>query len=488
MRGALLTLLALGLLAPGAMGATAEQREASFPMADGFDDRMTIVSGAMELRAPAVRESAAFFRPSGVEVLGLTKVCWQAVADVPRQCADGVLKVVVPDGISFGFNSPHGYAVAIDADHALATFVDLGRAPGFDRSLQVGPSVIASLVGSSISFGTVPALTESQPGGMTLLEDSGSLEIRTAAGLLVHRLRPGDPPLTIQGTPRLAAPFEASVVVVPFADGASARFRPAREADAREGLSDARLALLDQVLGNVNILGADAKKAPLAIVARAGDILSEVFNGAFLRTSLSDDPNGLGDVAFAKFDELTVSDGVGRSLDFDGSYTLVVGDLGPSLNGSAVSGDSDSLRWWVGIFLLVAVGVVAAWLWLRDGPVPRVEPGPTVWVARAATAAGVLLTFLVWDWQLNQVLGSSILTTRAGDAGLGLIVLVELASLALAGLLIGVPVFLTVRYGLALAKQPRYVTLAGTAAVFFTVAFGVLLLPALVSFLVGLAG
>ncbi|MHB1261298.1 MAG: hypothetical protein ACYC2H_06245 [Thermoplasmatota archaeon] len=488
MRGALIALLALGLLAPGVLGATAEHREATFPMANGFDDRMTVVSGAMDLHAPAVRESAAFFRSSGAEILGLTKACWQAVADVPAQCADGVLKVVVPKGTSFGFNSPHGYAVDVHADHALATFVDLGDAAGFDPSLQVGPSVIASLVGSRISFGTVPDLTEAEPGGLTLLEDTGSLEIRSAAGILVHKLRGGDPPMTVQGTPRLAAPFETSVAVVPFADGASATFRPAREADAREGLSDARLALLDQVLGNVNILGADAKKAPLAIVARAGEILSEVFNGAFMRTSLADNPRGLGDVAFAKFDELTVSDGVGRALDFEGSYTLVVGDLGPSMNGSKVSGDSDSLRWWVGIFLLVAVGVVAAWLWLRDGPVPRVEPGPSVWVARIATAVGVLITFLVWDWQLNEVLGSSLLTTRAGGAALGLIVLVELASLALAGLLIGVPVFLSVRYGLALAKQPRYVSLAGTAAVFFTVAFGVLLLPALVSFLVGLAG
>jgi hypothetical protein len=97
------------------------------------------------------------------------------------------------------------------------------------------------------------------------------------------------------------------------------------------------------------------------------------------------------------------------------------------------------------------------------------------------------VAFVVWDWQLNEVLGSSLLTTGASGSALGILVLVEVASLLMAAALIGVPAFLAVRYGLALANKPKFISLAATAGVFCTVAFGILLLPALVSFLLSLA-
>ncbi|HJQ93330.1 MAG TPA: hypothetical protein VJ874_03475, partial [Candidatus Thermoplasmatota archaeon] len=126
-------LIAVLLLAPVGGAATAQTREATFPVAQGFDDRMTVVSGAMELDAPAVTESAAFFRTTGADIRGLTKVCWQA-AGLPPQCADGPLRIVVPRGVSFGFNSQVPYRATVTADHALASFVDLSQAEGVDAS------------------------------------------------------------------------------------------------------------------------------------------------------------------------------------------------------------------------------------------------------------------------------------------------------------------------------------------------------------------
>jgi hypothetical protein len=482
MRLVLSALLVLALLAPAASAAV-EQRQATFPMGQGFEDRLTIVSGEMSLSAPGVDDSAGFFRTTAMSITGLTRACWQSgLANLPT-CVDGPLRLVIPAGASFGLNSRTPYAVDLDAAHALVTFVDLGEADGFDQRLDVGPSAIASMVEGRVSIPNLPTVGADDALGFTLLEAGRSAELRDAAGLVLHQVRFNDQPLLVEGAPRLPASFGAAVAVLPFERGASVTFRPAADADARIGLSEASIDLLSEILASVRILSPDAKAAPFAILAKAGVLLSEVFNGAFLRTRLADDPTGLGDVAFAKFTEITITDDGDSRLGFEGSYTLVVGDLGPSFDNSSVSDESRGLRLWVGVLLLLAILVVGAWLWLRDGPVERTPPGAHTWLARIATAIGVVAAFLVWDWQLNQVLGSSLLTTNDSGSGLGAIALVEFSSLLLAGLLIGLPVFLIVRYGLALAKQPKYTSLAATAAVFFTIAIGILILPALVSFM-----
>jgi hypothetical protein len=487
-RTLVLLALAMAMLVPAASGAIVQEREAFFPMAKGFEDRLTVVSGEMELGAPSVSKSAGFFRTSSFSINGISRACWQqSLANLPT-CVDGPLRLVVPTGASFGLNSRVPYAVDIEAAHSLVTFVDLSQADGFNDRLRVGPSAISSLVEGRVSIPDLPAVGSQSPIGFTLLEAGKAMELRDASGLLLHSLRFNDQPLLVEGDPRFPATFGAAVAVLPFEDGASATFRPAADEDAAIGLAPSSMAVLDEILSNVRIIPAGAKAAPFAILEKAGAVLSEVFNGAFLRTRLADDPNGLGDVAFAKFTELTITadDGSGR-LAFEGSYTLVVGDLGPSFDNSSVSNESQGLRLWVGLFILLAILVVAAWLWLRDGPIERTAPGAHTWIARVATAIGVVAAFLVWDWQMNQVLGSSLLTTEGSGSGLGAVALLEVGSLALAALLIGLPVFLIVRYGLALAKQPKYASLAATAGVFFTVAIGILVLPALVSFIASLA-
>ena len=481
-----LAVLAVSLLMPVASGAIVQEREAVFQMAEGFEDRLTVVSGEMELSPPAVSGSAGFFRTSAVSVTGISRACWQqSLANLPT-CVDGPLRLSIPTGASFGINSRVPYAVDVEASHALVTFVDLSQADGFGDRMNVGPSAIASLVDGRVAIPDLPRVGPADAIGFTLLEAGQTLELRDAAGAVVHLMRFNDQPLLVEGSPDISGSFGAVVAVLPFEDSASATFRRASDGDAAIGLSPASIDVLNDILANVRIIPAGAKSAPFAILDKADAVLSEVFNGAFLRSKLSDDPNGLGDVAFAKFEELTITDDGSGRLGFDGSYTLVVGDLGPSFDNSSVSDESQSLRLWVGVFILLAIVVVVAWLWLRDGPVERTAPGPHTWIARIATVVGVVAAFLVWDWQLNQVLGSSLLTTQGTGSGLGAVALIEVGSLLLAGLLIGLPVFLIVRYSLALAKKPKYASLAATAGVFFTVAIGILVLPALVSFIAAL--
>lgn len=488
MRAIPLAILAMALMAPMAGAQAAVQREAIFSMAKGFDDTLLVVSGRTSIESESITASAAYFRTSGVEVQGLSKVCWTIalVGTTRLDCAEGPITLQIPAGSSFGFKSATPYSTSIDAPHAITTFVDMGKAGGFDGRLRTGPSAILSMVDGRVTVGTIPAFPAGSAGGFTTLESGSVIHVRGPTGILVHTMRFDEAPMLIEGRPQFLGTFGAAVAVLPFGDDAQATFAPAREAAARDGLSDARLGLLDEVLGNVRIIDADAKEAPRAILQKAGVILSEIVNGAFIRTKLSDDPNGLGDVGFAKFDDLTVTND--RSdLTFDGSYTLVAGDLGPNFDDKGIAtGGGLPLLWWTVILFVVAAIAVGAWLWLRDGPVAATEPGPQHWVARVSSAVGAVALFLVWDWQLNKVLGSSILTTGGSGSGLGLLIAVELATMLLAALLIGVPVFLAVRYGLAAWRKPHLLSLSLTAAIFVTLGLGLLVLPALVRALLDL--
>lgn len=475
MRRALLVVLAAALALPGAQAAGERQRT-DFAVADGFSDLLTVVSGLVDLEADATG-STAFFRTSGTTLEGMDRVCWSMDAPVP-QCVTGDLTIAIAPGSSFGFTAPDAYPVAVEADHALALFVDLSRERGY-ADLEIGASTILSLVGGEARIGPLSPLSAGAPGALALLEPGGAIEVREAGGALVRRVLHDDPPLSVSGEPSFGGPFAADVAVVPFAAGSEARFAPADRAAAAEGLSERRLDLLDEVLRNARFLDEDAKALPRQILDRAGAVLGEVFNGAILRARLSDAADSLGDLGFAKFDELTVEGGR-RILTFDGSYTLVVGDLGGAFSSSGVSAGSEPLRWWVAALGLAALAVVSAWLALREGPLPPPEPGPHTRMARIATAIGAVVAFLVWDWQLHALLGSSILTTGSTGFGLGAVAFVELASLGLAALLVGVPVYLIARYTLALARQGRLGSLASTAAVFLTLGIGLLLMPALV--------
>lgn len=483
--------LLLVLLAPPlASGQVATDHEAVFAMAEGFDDTLMVVSGDVALRSGSAASSAAYFRTSGVELRGISRACWELDLSTGTriECAEGPLVIEVPAGSSFGFKSATAYPTRVQAPHAITTFVDLSKADGFGSRLQVGESAIMSMVQGRVTVGPIPSFPAGAAGAFLTLEPGSVAHLRGPSGILLHTLRSDEPPISVEGRPQFAGPFQADVAVVPFGNGATAEFRPAREAVAADGLSQARLEMLDEVLRNVRLIDDDAKAAPFAILDKAGTIVSEIFNGAYIRAALADDPDSLGDVGFAKFDKVGVTND--RSdLAFDGSYTLVAGDLGPSFDSAGMAkGSGLPLLWWAVILFVVAAIAVGAWLWLREGPVASTEPGPQHWVARVASAVGAVALFLVWDWQLNRVLGSSILTTDSSGSGLGFLVAIELATMLLAALLIGLPVFLAVRYGLAALRKPHLLSLSLTAAIFLTLGLGLLVLPALVQLLLGLFG
>lgn len=487
MRGLLLAVIALAMTAPLASAQDPIRQEATFSMAEGFEDTLLVVSGRTTLDSDSITTSAAYFRTSGIEVGGITRICWtvEFASTAREDCADGPITLEVPAGSSFGFKSATPYSTRISSPHALTTFVDLSKADGFDGRLQVGESAILSMVDGRVAIGQIPAFPPGATGGFTALEANSVVHVLGPGGIRLHTMRFDDAPMILEGRPQFRGPFQAEVAVVPFGNGAEATFKPAKESVAAEGVDDARLGMLDQVLRNVRLIDGAAKEAPLAILDKAGPILSEVFNGAFIRTRLSDDPESLGDVGFAKFTQLTVTN-ERSDLAFDGSYTLVAGDLGPSFDDSGLERTGGlPLLWWTVILFVVAAIAVGTWLWLRDGPVVP-EGGPQNVVARIASAVGAIALFLVWDWQFNRVLGSSILTTEGDGSGLGLLIVVELATMLLAALLIGLPVYLAVRYGLAAARKPHLVSLSLTAAIFITLGLGLLVLPALVELLLSL--
>lgn len=484
MRGYAAALLVLAMLAPIATAQSSDQIEATFAMGAGFDDTLTLVSGSVDLLSSDIVASTAFFRTSSVSVEGITRACW--VSNQKLQCVDGPVTIVVPAGDSFGFMTGAPFDTRVQAEHGLVTFVDLSQADGFDERLRVGPSAIMSLVDGEIAVGPV-TFAAGQRGAFTTLEANSTLEVRSPAGVVLHRATFDDKPVFVEGSPDFPASFSADVVVLPFGLDASARFKPAPDGAVREGLSNERLDLLEQVLRGVRFIDVGARNDPLVIVSKAGDILSEIVNGAIVRSRLSDDPDSLNDVGFARFESVDVR-GVGASdLALEGSFTFVAGDLGPAFASSTVASEGLPVRWWMVAVLGVAGVSVVAWFWLGGGRVPKVKPGAEHWVARAMTAVGAIALFIMWDWQLNQVLGSSLLTTQATGGALGVLLAVQLASLTLALLLIGVPTYFGARYGLALLRRPELQSLSTTSGVFMTLALGALVLPALVSFLFNLA-
>lgn len=481
--------LAVVLLASPLAPALPERETTTFGMASGFRDDLLFVSGAAELSASQVHDSVGFFRASATTIGGAEKVCWGAgpLADCAAAPAGATLSLRLAEGSSFGFDAPVPFGLDIEAAHGLGTFLDLGTTEGFDDRIEVGPATIVSLVEPDVEV-RLPRLAGDQALGFTTLEEGSRVEVVGADGLVLHTMDGDDPPLTVEGSLRFPAAFDPQVVVLPFTEGARGGFKAADAAPAKAGLSQGRVDVLDDILRQSDFLDASAKQDPAAILGKGGALLGEMLNGALVQASVADDPESLGDVAFAKFDrlEVTAADG-GSALDLDGSYSLVVGDFATDSGSLSDGMHGRPFPWWVWALVLAAAGVVAVRFAARKGPLPPPVPGTYRMVALAAAGVALVALVALWDWQVSATMGTSLFTTEARGAALGLLAAVELGTLALALLLVGLPAYLIVRHGLHLARQPDFAVLAPAASLLLTCASGLLLLPALVAWLVRLA-
>src|SRR5688572_8170736 len=119
-----------------------------------------MVSGKVDATMPAAAGSFGFFATGGAELSGLTRVCWIVNA---RQCADsadGLLRLEVQPGGSFGLSLPAGVEASLAAEHALAMFIDLEGEANLN-SLALDKALLAPLVDGQVRLEGIPAIATS---------------------------------------------------------------------------------------------------------------------------------------------------------------------------------------------------------------------------------------------------------------------------------------------------------------------------------------
>lgn len=278
----------------------------------------------------------------------------------------------------------------------------------------------------------------------------------------------------MQGAPQFA-PFTARVAGAPITDGASYTFRPAGTAAAAAGIAIDDLA---SAFSSISDDG-DAGEAPAAPGegGPASDpiavLMQEILNGAVLGL-----PGDGGDeFLLVRFNELTVRQ-EGETLTWQGDAPLQV-------QGSTVAGAPKTfllLPVWTWLLWILALGVWITRLVRRpeqgarrdvteevqvDGPggetteeVTREEwtPPPLEqyrWVGRVTAPLALILLFVLWDRQVNEIVGASVMTSELSGSAFWLILLIQMGSLMMVFTAIAWPLGIIARNGLLLARQGR---------------------------------
>lgn len=428
----------------------------------------TMASGEAQATLPAADGSFGFIATAGAELSGLTRVCW---TQVTQQCAaspSGQLRIVVQDGGSFGLRLPGPAEAQMDADHAVAMFVDLEGEANLN-SLDLGRSLLAPLVGGLVRLGGIAPIPDSavadpsgaSAGSLASTDAATTLEIHDGGTLRATVRGKGDPVL-FAGRPVLA-PVSCDLAVLPFAGAAdSVHFTRARASAAREGLDVDRINGLMGRLYSANA-GAPTQSAPLdpSAFGPYEDVVAALFGSAVLRLPTA---NAVGtDIAFARVSELVVRGTVGGGLAWDGRASLDVRD-------GHVAGANDlagfgvvQMPWWSWVLWVAALAVWITRL-VRKPDKHHETWDRYKWVGWVAGPLVSLVVFWLWDLELRAVLGLSLFSGDASGQVLLFVALLQVATFLAASFAAMAPLRMLLRNGSLLLHQGTFMGLAGAVA------------------------
>lgn len=467
---AAVSLLAL-LAVPGATAAFNGPRpyRADYDYMPELDGPLfTMASGRLDATMPSVTTSFGVIGSGGAEVSGLTRVCWTAGI---RQCATssgGNLRIVVAEGGSFGVRLPNGADLTVVADHALPMFVDLSGEADLN-GLALGKSLLAPLVAGTVrvaDIGSLPSTYQDTPantnaGALVAVDDATTVEVREG-GTLRATVRGRSDPLTFGGQPRMAT-VGCDLAVVPFEGAGDAAHveRASRDA-ARIGLDIQRINALMERLYNAN-QGTPTQSAPIDANAFGpyDDAAAALFAGAVLRVPTAGASGA--DLAFARVSRVDVTGTVGGTLDWRGQAYLEIRD-------GHVAGAKDlagfgflQLPWWSWVLWVLAL---TAWI-VRLVRRPE-KAHPTwdrfKWVGWVASPLLFLVVLLLWDLEVRQLLGMSVLGGTGGGQVLLLVLALELGTFAAASFAAIAPLRMGLRNGSLLLGQGTFMGLSGAVA------------------------
>lgn len=466
-------LLAALLVVPGAEAALNRPRpyEATYAYLPGLGgNQLTMASGALQASMPAASGSFGFFSTQGADITGLTRVCWTSVI---RECADsaaGTLTIDIQPGGSFGLSVPGGAAATLHAEHALALFVDLGN-NGDLNGLGLGKSLMAPLVDGSVqvlSIAPIPASALANPtsqdgGGVAAVDATTTIEVSdNGVQRALVRGKAADP-VTFAGAPHVT-PIQADLAILPFQGDAEARFVTAGRAAAIEGLDLARInGLFDEVYNANEGSPTQAKPINETAFGPFKDATAALFGGAVLSLSTTGNASEAArQLAFARTPTLTVrpvANGLswtGRAtLDFQGGHVQGA----PQLYGWTVL----SLPWWGWLLWGAALAVLTIRLALRPEKHHPVWDR-FKWIGWVASPLVFLLVAWLWDLEVREVFGISLLSGHLSPQ-------LSLAMLAIEGVTFAflsfaaiAPLRMLLRNGSLLLRQGTFMGLSGAIA------------------------
>ena len=472
-----LVLLLIGLAAlPSAQGALngARDYDADFGYLPGLGGAtFTMVSGATDTVIPNGDGTWGLFATGGGEITGLTRVCWTAIL---RTCSDSVgggLSIRVLPGGSFGLRFPTGADASLEAEHALAMFVDLSESGNNLNSLRLGRSLVTPVVEGVVSFTNLPEIPASAIAD-PISDDGGAIAATEAATTI--EVYDGDlqraslsgkvDPVTFAGRPAIT-PIATELAVLPFeGSGAVARFVAAGREQAGVGLDIGRI---NRLMGRMYAAN-EGNPTPAQEVDEAAfgpfrDAAAALFGGAVLSLPTDGNAQRAGqEFAFARTPRVEVR-GVpgGTGLAWSGKATLDVHD-GKVEGAQPLYGFGFiALPWWGWVLWVAAIAV---WI-VRLARKPE-KKHPTwdrfKWIGWVASPLVFLLVFILWDFELRAVLGLSLLAGNASGQLLLFVALLQLATFGLLSFAAIAPLRLLLRNSSLLLHQGTFMGLAGAVA------------------------
>lgn len=472
-------LLALLLLATAPTGMAAINKplplHADYGYMTGLDANgpMAIVSGALDATLAPAPGAFGFFDARGLTVTGLDRVCYST----SRPCEDGpggTLSIQVSEAGSFALCFPSRPGAQLEAQHALAMFVDFSAADDLNTFLA-DKSIVAPAVDGVLAFGPISAIPTSAlngasafaapcsaSAGLSALDSSTVLTLRKGT-TVVATLSGKTQPVLFTGQP-VVPTVAASFVIAPFGDAATAHFSPAASAAAREGLDIGRVQELIQKVDASSASSTTQRTQTGTGANAAKDALADLLNGALVGL-----PNGIGDsttvpakdLQFARFTTLAVG-GTPTTLTWEGKSTLEIKDGKVTGAQKLVGFGPVQFPWWTYVLWVAALALFITRLALKPD-----KTHPTwdrfKWVGWVAGILAAALALWLWDGEIKAVFGISFLQGATGQARL-VIGAIEASLLSLFALLAALPLRIALRNTFLLSRQGTFMGIAGAVA------------------------
>jgi hypothetical protein len=470
---------------------------ASLPFTDfAAADHLPILSGSLDVTAPAGSAATLMHNVSAFEVSGLAVVCW----DYPCHRAAGPLSVRVAAGSTVALRYPQTGDLHLVAEHAVVTPVDLdSQKAGFSdlsAGMSLAPSLIAATQGSRLVFdtkllpaapdGPVPAQAppglppqaqqyfqapdpDDTAGAVLAALTAGSRLQVLDGGQVVHDVS-GYSGLILQGAIQVE-PIAAEAFVLPCA------IRCDLDVTTQGGPAD-----LKRATASIVALAELAQGAPLPPVDLGPftDLLDPLADGVYVDLPLLADPGqfSIKDLTVARFDSFHAALQPGAApAPGDGQLVIQSGSVqgSPEFVGGRYFGMPlwSWVLWAAAIVAIVVAAVVRApkaserWDHLRI----------VGWVLGAI--AWALLAYF-WNANFGQVIGVSATSSGLSGTSRMLVLAVEGVTLLAMALMVVLPARLLLSRLFRLARQGRFMGLAGPLATGVGILAGLPLLLGLV--------